>query len=175
MSNPYSTPTSDDPAQQVLVQGYVRANQIVTAGLCMGVLIFMGIVLTMQQGRLDGEPDILSWMGIGAAVMMYANHLIIPRLLQAVELKKLSAERIREVDDAERWNLIAPIYRTRHIIGSAILEGAAFFNLVAYMVEPFAGNLIAAAVLLVVLALKIPTATRMQFWVQDRARELELS
>lgn len=175
MTNPYAYTTTDDPAQQVVIRQAVRGTQIITGAMCMGVLVFLGIALWLQGASLDGEPDLLSWFAVGFAVILYINHLAFPRIVQAGELKKLSAAQMKEADAASRWDLLFPIFRTQHIIACAMLEGAAFLNLVAYIVEPFVGNLAAAVLLLVLIALKIPTETRLQFWVQDRVRELELS
>ena len=56
-----------------------------------------------------------------------------------------------------------------------MLEFAAFMNLLFYLLTAYVGNLAAASVLVVVLALRFPTVSAAEFWVQDRIREIELS
>jgi hypothetical protein len=55
-----------------------------------------------------------------------------------------------------------------------MLEGAAFLNLVCFIVSGFAGNLIAGVVLIGLIAMRFPTASKLEFWVQDRTREIEM-
>jgi hypothetical protein len=60
---------------------------------------------------------------------------------------------------------LAALYQNQLIIGSALLEGGAFFAGVAYMVERRPIALAAAILLLVVLALRLPTADRIHSWI----------
>jgi hypothetical protein len=66
---------------------------------------------------------------------------------------------------------LAQLYQTQLIVGAAMLEGAAFFAGIAFMLER---NPIAAAValvLLAVLAARFPTRDRVAGWLD---RQLEL-
>ena len=53
-----------------------------------------------------------------------------------------------------------------------MLEAAAFFNLVAMLVEKNGLNLIVVVVLLSLMLMKFPTRTKVSWWVQDRLTEL---
>lgn len=175
MANPYSAPENSEyaqaPADQALA---VRTLKIITIAMAAGVLVFMAIALVTNQGALDGDADILSWIAIGFAGLMFVNHLVIPGVIATASLGKVSTEQIREADEATRFSLIFPTYQIRHIVACALLEGAAFFNVVAYMMEPFGGNLAAAGILIALIAVRIPTVSGVTFWVQDRAREIEM-
>jgi len=175
MANPYSSPEQHGftVEPQYAVQG-IRSLQIITIALLLGVLFFMGICLVMNEGALDGNPDIISWIGLGFAGLMIVNHLVIPNLLSKTALASITGEQIREADDAKKFELIFPAYRARHIVAVAMLEGAAFFNLVAYMTSKYLWNLVAAVVLVMLILAKLTTATTAMFWVNDRAREIEM-
>jgi hypothetical protein len=57
------------------------------------------------------------------------------------------------------------------IVGSAIIEGATFGLIVAFIVDATSWTLIAAIVLAAVNALRFPTQTRLERWL-DEQREL---
>jgi hypothetical protein len=60
------------------------------------------------------------------------------------------------------------LFQTRMIVGLALLEGAAFFNLVAFMTEGHWWTLIVVAVLLVWMLASFPTHGRLKQWIEDR-------
>ncbi|MEO2030211.1 MAG: hypothetical protein ABGZ23_30465 [Fuerstiella sp.] len=175
MSNPYSTPDQQSPVQptQDRVQA-VRTLKIITFAMVMSVLVFMGVALAINKGAIDGAPEIMSWVGIGMAGLMTVNHLVLPNVIAKAASNKVNVEEIRNADEATKFSLVFPAFQARHIVASAMLEFAAFMNLVFYMVTEYAGNLAAASVLVVLLALRFPTVSAAEFWVQDRAREIEL-
>ena len=95
------------------------------------VLTFGGVALAMNGLKFGQDAELLSWIGIGFAAMMTLNHFIIPNIVAKSALKRLSAEDVRNGDEHTRFQMIFPIFRTRLIIACAMLEGAAFLNLVA--------------------------------------------
>ena len=148
--------------------------QIIVFALVMGVVTFLGIALVVNGAGIEGEPDILSWLGLGIAALMIAAHLIVPRISASAALSQVSTEEVRNADDDRKFELIAPAYQGQLIVACALLEGAAFLNLVGYMLNEYVGNLFAAMALVAMIAAKIPTLSRVEFWVQDRAREIEM-
>src|SRR5581483_670179 len=61
------------------------------------------------------------------------------------------------------------VYQTRTIVGAALLEGGAFFLLVAYMAEGAPWVLVVAAVLWIAMAwLHFPTRDKVEAWVTDQ-------
>ena len=143
MSNPYSTPDNRDTAQESLNQKReVRGLQIITAGLAGGVLFFMAVTLFTNEGDISGQPDVVSWMGLVMACMMFVSHLILPNVIAGAALKKIDPTELQNADAEQKFAMLLPAFRTRHIIACAILEGAAFFNLIGYLLNQFAGNLV---------------------------------
>jgi hypothetical protein len=64
-------------------------------------------------------------------------------------------------------------YQTTLIISCAILEGAGFFNGVAFMLERQQMNLIAGAALAVLILIQLPTAGRLVSWVEDELNTID--
>jgi hypothetical protein len=60
---------------------------------------------------------------------------------------------------------LAPLYQTQLIIGSALLESAAFFAAIAYMLERNPIALAMAVVLLSALVARFPTSDRVNAWL----------
>jgi hypothetical protein len=57
------------------------------------------------------------------------------------------------------------IYQSSLIVGAAILEGAAFYNAISFLLERQTVNLVAAAVLAAFVISKTPTPARVEDWV----------
>jgi hypothetical protein len=62
---------------------------------------------------------------------------------------------------------LSGVYQTRLIIGCAMIEGAAFFCLIAYLLERRPLSLIVAGVLLLLLISQIPTVSKVESWVES--------
>lgn len=139
-------------------------GSIIAGSLIMGVLIFGGIALSQRLGKEPDEP-MLTWVGAGAAAMLVIPAVVVPRLITNAGLAKLESY---EGDEAE--TALAGLYQTRMIVSQAIPEGAAFFNLVAYLIE---GNWVSLGVvggLLLMMLAQFPTQGRFENWVR-RLRE----
>lgn len=175
MSNPYSTPDHQGPAQPARnrVQA-VRVLKIITFAMVTGVLLFMGVALAMNEGAIDGEAKIVSWVGLGMACLMTVNHLVVPNIVARAASNKVNAQEVRNADEADKFSLVFPAFQIRHIVACAMLEAAAFMNLVFYMLTAYVGNLAAASVLVVLIAIRFPSVSGVEFWVQDRTREIEM-
>jgi hypothetical protein len=58
-------------------------------------------------------------------------------------------------------------------MAAAIFEGAAFFNLIAYLIEGQPFSPIAAAALLFFMMLQFPTAGRIEDWVERNIQTVD--
>ena len=84
-----------------------------------------------------------------------------------------------EADGVRRWasggepaSALAGVFQVRTIISVAILEGAAFANLMFYMVlEHSPWSLAMAGLLVAAIATKFPTAGGIADWCTRRARD----
>jgi len=154
----------------------LRGMQIIASALMMGVLMFFGVVLVIAKGDIfgQGNPGIVTMIAAGFAGLMIVNHLVIPGLVTKAQLNQLKSQNSDGQNSEQKAASLLGIYRIQLIITLALLEGAAFFNLVSVMIEHHILSLIAAIVLLGLMAVRFPTRTKVSWWVQDRLRELNM-
>lgn len=137
--------------------------RIVGGTLIAGSLTFLGMMLLV--GGFKNEPfadaGVISWLGIGMAVAMLVLSYIVPSMSQKAQLDQLS---MRDNVPATDY---AGIYRAKMIIGQAMVEGAAFFNVIAYFVEGQLMNLGVVLLLVARIAVQIPSEGSLRRWIRD--------
>ena len=176
--NPYSVGSDLDPRntgpQNETFEGSVRGMQIIAVALMSGVLFFLGIVLMNTQGDVLSfkQPEIITIIAAGFGLLMIVNHFVIPGIIASTQLKQLTTNDFTGFDEATRIDKLVGVYRIQLIISLALLEGAAFFNLVALMIGNSGFSLCTAGVLLALMSMRFPTRDKVSFWVQDKLREL---
>ncbi len=153
----------------------VRSMQVIILALSMGIIFFAAIDLFLvgtdgPAVEANGEVvdqaveqvatmPMVSYMGVAFAAIGIVMSSVVPSFI------------------ASRSPGTVQVYQTTLIIGAALLEGPAFLNLIAYMLEHQIYSFATAAVLLVFLLLKFPTIARVEDWLRDRAqsdREAEM-
>jgi hypothetical protein len=132
------------------------------------------VVLVITKGEVLGfrNPEMVSLLASGFALVMFVNHLVIPGVVSNQQLKSAAEKGLAEDNEESRKLKVVGIYQTRLIVGLAMLEGAAFFNLVALLIEKNGLNLIFVIVALTLMLMKFPTRTKVSWWVQDKLREV---
>jgi hypothetical protein len=167
-------------AQREHVSSATRVIQIIVAALILGVLFFFAIVVGLHasgeqdQPPVAGQQVLITYVGILAAPGAVAMSMVIPGLIashmrQAVVSGnpprwQSNVDNLAEIGDA---GALTAVYQTRTIIRCSLLEGAAFLNLVAYMVESKTLSVGIVVVLLALLAVQIPTRSRVIDWVES--------
>ena len=134
--------------------------QIIALALPAGVVLF-ALVAVVLLGSLRQPPagPLVSLLGAGFAAMMMVAHFVLPNLLFRPRVP--SGETL-DVDSA------CNIYQTRLIVALALLEGAAFFNLVALVLEHQWWSLAIAGGLVLIMLGDFPTRTRIQHWIETQ-------
>ena len=176
--NPYSVGQEIDSTTAGLpgpkFEASVRTMQIIALALVIGVLLFLGVVLFTTQGNLNGKPGVLTMIGAVIGLVMVVNQFVIPGMIVKSQLKQAATPGSRQIDHAEKIAWLLGIYQTQLIVGLALLEGAAFLNLVIMMLERCLGTLGVVGLLLGLILKKFPTRDKVSFWVQDKLRDLQL-
>ena len=176
--NPYSVGGEINPTTTGLPGATfatsVRTMQIIAAALMMGVLMFLGVVLITTAGKFDGNPEFITIIAAGFAFLMLVNHFVIPPIIIRAQLKQAVAAGMHQKQDDEKILECCGVYQTQLIVGFALLGRAAFFNLVAMMVEHCAGSIAVVTLLLLLMAAKFPTRDKVSYWIQDKLRERQL-
>lgn len=174
--NPYSTSSETQSEFDLSFSGgaefdrEVRTIQIIAGALITGVLMFFGVVILISQGAVLGRggPSLITIMGAGFAGVMIVAHLMLPSVIRRAQMHQLSGQDVDNVTRESRISTLLPLYRTEMIVTFAVLEGAAFFNLIALLIDGHAASLIVVVLLLMMMLVKIPSKTRVTWWLQDR-------
>jgi len=143
-----------------------RISQIIAGALMMGVVVFACVAFFIAKG--DGPPfPVISLMAIGFAAVATVMRFVMPAIIVnggKAQLKQAAAD--------EKPMVLAGLYQTKIIVVMAVLEGAAFFNLVAYMMEQQFWSYGAVAFLLGVMAISFPSQGQFESWAEEMKRDL---
>ncbi len=161
----------------------VRISQIIAGSLIAGVVIFLVVVLFLVHGQgrgnvAAGNFPILSLIAAGMLTTLAPMSVLMPRFLNQASLGQLTAGTWKPPDGVNPATFgtvtdkLMAIYQTTLIIRLALLEGAAFMGVLAYLQEaqPWALGLVAVA--LAMMALSFPTRGRAQAWLDSQADAL---
>jgi hypothetical protein len=143
-----------------------RISQIIAGALIMGVVTFACVASFVAQGEPAKSP-MIAFLGIGLAAMAVVVRFIVPTIIV-----NGGKARLKEASDAERMSQLAGLYQTKMIVGMAVLEGAAFFNLIAYIIEKQFWSYGVVALLLAVMAISFPSQGQFESWAEEMKREL---
>ena len=142
----------------------VMPLQIIVAALLMGVLSFAAVAFFLGSKR---EADVartpmLTYMSMAFAGVALILYFVVPGLIAARSSRALG----RDASAAA----YAPVFQTKTIVACALAEGAAFFALVAYIIE---GNLLSYAVvgvMVVAMLFQVPTRSGIRDWCEGQLR-----
>lgn len=159
--------------------------QIIVGALAAGVVMFFLVVLVMTVGNPPQPPDVpmLSYMSLAAAPAAILVALLFPGIVQRSQRQAildgkptLKAGPVGGPPLPAAEEKLMPFvggYQTALIIRSAILEGAAFFCLIAYTIEGQTWSLVGAVVLLLFVLAGVPTRSRVEDAVEREQRAIE--
>ena len=176
--NPYAVgeqPTFGDAGLQgPNIDASVRGMQIIAGALMFGAFNFLFVVILINGADILGLglPTLITVIAAVIGAMMIVAHLVVPGVIASSQLRSAASQGLLGQDEASRNDTMLGIYRTKLIIGLALLEGAAFLNLVALMIGKSAASLAVFALLICLMLLKFPTRTKVSWWVQDKLREI---
>lgn len=150
----------------------IRTMQIIAGALIAGVVVF-GVVVVLALGALNQPPaeGIVKYMALGFIALELVPFALVPTFVTAESITQAQAgNRLPEGD-----GLPYGLYQARMIIRFALLEGAAFFNLVAVIIEHHWWNLAAAGALAFLMLLMFPTRTRVEQWIETQRMQRDVN
>lgn len=161
--------------------GQVRVIQFIVGAITLGPLVYLGVVFSIPpKPEAGGDETLLTYLACGMAVASVIAWLLIPPLVTATFRRKIAAGTWPPPGQAANLHA-APLndagklcaaYTIRTIIAIAILEGAAFFLVTAYQIERNPLALGVAGLLIVMIALHMPTRSRVATWVDGQLQRL---
>ena len=151
----------------------VRVMQIIVIALVTGVATFAAVAVVQAQGKPPGVP-FLAYVGAGVATIVVVARMFVPRIVAITQGRQASAGFDLEKDQQKLVDTFCGTYQTKVVMENALLEGAAFLNLIAYMVETQTMSLAVAGGLVSIMLLSFPTGGRVESWVREQFEAIEL-
>ena len=142
----------------------VRTTQIIIGTLVTGMVVFGGVAMTSQN---EPKQSILTIFAAGMAAVQILMWIVIPGIIVKSQLALM-----KDINEAEVMPRLGRIFQIHKIVGAALLEGAGFFNWVAYMLDRQTLTLGIVGTLIVLLASMFPTLGQFESWVDEKKREL---
>jgi hypothetical protein len=165
--------------QERFLRAMLTNMRIISAALISGVIVFMAVVLFVIKGDPQPGLPLLTYIGLGFGALALVFSFIVPGFMgSSIKQALLEGKRVElpaQFKASQEVGIVGNLlflFQTRIIIGYAILEGAAFFNLVAYMLERQEVSLAVVGLLLGAMLIKFPTRGRVEGWLADEIRSL---
>ncbi|MGE3805715.1 MAG: hypothetical protein AB7K24_13645 [Gemmataceae bacterium] len=159
----------------------VRTMQIIVLALALGIASFFVIATylrTQQPAPAQGNQlPIISIVAGFFTVGPVAAFFLVPRLIVNSARGRLAPERRLAPalqDQPLDWSeKLLGVYQTKLIVAAALLEGPAFFLMIAYLLEGQLWTLVLAAFLLAGVVAQFPTQPGVTSWLQEQMRLIE--
>ncbi len=145
-----------------------RTAQIIAGALIAGVLMFAVVAFIVGKGEGPDRMPVVSVIAAAIAGINLVLRFVVPAIVVSSQTKSVVG-----TAEPKLTQLLAGIYQTKMIVGMAVLEGAAFLNLVAYIVEKQVWSYGVVACLLTVMIISFPSQTQFENWAEDIKRNLK--
>lgn len=140
---------------------HARILTIIISALVIGQLVFGGVVLfALDAWNKPPTGKMMSLFAAGLAVQLVATAYFVASFVAKSGVAKANGD----VDKLLR------VYQVNTIVGAAFLEGSAFLNLTALMLEHHKWSLILVGVGIFLLLTMIPSSIRITNWVDETRR-----
>jgi len=143
----------------------VLTSQILVAALSMGVITFAGFALFQNGFQITLLPTGTTLIGVFVAVSAIVMSFVIPALIGNPSASRLSSA---QEANGEVIKKLFAVFQVQLILGCALLEGAGFLNVVLYQVSRSIFSLVAVAICVTLLLVRIPTKGKIQSWIARR-------
>lgn len=175
-----------DAKQREHVGRVVMVSRIIVFSLVMGVMVFAAVAIFLGADKQAEAPqgalgNLQTTLAAGMALVALVASGLVPRLiskrvresLAAGDTSGLNPMAAQTMEELGEVGTLAAVYQTTLIVGVAILEGAAFYNLVAYILEHQTTSLLFTALLLVAMFFKFPSQARVETWIADEQKNID--
>jgi hypothetical protein len=196
-----TTPTlnDEDAIRPIVLQAQIIVGALVAGLLCFSVIASVidvgpkaGAAPAAPVGGagVGGEPGaglsvpILTYAAVAFAVVDLPLSYLIPIFVARQQRRAIAAGKLTtsasSTPDADgssaaarmKFSALQAAFTQQLIVGAAVNEGAAFFALVAYMLEKKPIALVVAAVLIAGVASRFPTLGRTKQWLEQQDEKL---
>jgi hypothetical protein len=164
----------------------LRVAQIIAGALIGGLSTFFLIVLFIvsatgkpQVAQNNPQIPIISFVAIAIFVVNLVLFLVLPASITGQGLKAIISGKWQQLSHNNPrppttiTEYLQALHQTTLIVALALLEGAGFFACTAYMLERQWYTACLAIVLILIMAINFPTASRARNWMIRSADQLE--
>jgi len=154
--------------ERELLKPLVRTMQIIVGALAIGIVNFLVVALWIVLSSNDpaADPPLLTYVAMGTAVLAFAASALVATFIAGPLKQQVANAQAFDSGGVRDFRTYAGVYQTLLIIRCAILEGAAFFCLVSFMVEHQNAGLVVATILLLAILVQFPTMPRLESWIE---------
>ncbi len=147
----------------------VLSLQIICASLVAGVVIFGAFTLIQSLQAPQKQPN-LTIYAFAEAMIVLPLCFILPKLIGMSQRPQTQINSSPETNSSEpgRMTTQSRVARLQiqKIIQYAMLEGSAFFNLIAYYLEHHYLGLVAVGIILFIMVMIFPTHSSVTQWLR---------
>ena len=152
----------------------LRTMRIIHAALCLGVVMLTVVLVVMRHTqKVQADVPVMIYVGIAFAVMNIAAAWVVPASMDREMRKRILRSEGTPVNTDDPQASWAMLYQSRLIVRCALLEGAAFFQPIAYLLAGHPISLVVLGILFLLLVLQFPTAERVRAWIDRQRDQLE--
>jgi hypothetical protein len=152
----------------------LRSVQIINGALVQGILVFLVVAafIRINKGQLLGPNpwDVSDPLVIGAIAMALGLSVLAGVLTRRIAVRtyqSLPADtRPGDPYDPEQRDRWLGLFQTSRIIELALIEGAAFFNTVVFLIQGNGICLALAIALMLTMLAGFPTSARLDRWIE---------
>jgi hypothetical protein len=172
----------DNDADTQRLESHLRTMRVMIGAMIVGIASFLGIVVFLVQLRAANlnQQIMLSSLAVAFFGIMFVAWWFLPDVVVKSQVQQIAngtwtqgknlntSKEIPATTYPTDASKLLAVNQTRSIIAAALLEGAAFFGCVAYMVEGQVFTLAVPGVVLALMALTFPTRDRVGQWVDEQ-------
>ena len=152
--------------QTEIVRSNLNMLRIVCFALITGVVIFLLLSSVLVDWQnLSMAMDTLPMVGMAVGFICIVQAFIVPGIIASS-----SANSIALTSEDERVRKLSSIFQTKTIVGYALLEGAAFINIIFFFVAKNLLPLSIVAVALAAMVVMIPREDSVLSWIESRLK-----
>jgi hypothetical protein len=163
------------PEEDTRLTVCLRVTRIIISALVIGVVVcgVVFVAMRQQQNQPAAADPFITYIALGFAAFQVMLQAVVPGLMTTGLRRQIAAGKWPPANPGrpvppDDLGKLCGLFQTRLIVGAALVEGAAFFLLIAYFLEGSELALAGAGVMLALLLVRFPTRPGLESWLSDQ-------